>query len=135
MAGRRAAGPPGWRAEPGRAARRGAKRCPAPCPTRRLDGSPAARESVAGLGNGDSFVNQIPAFEKDYQVIAMDSRGHGRSSFDDKPISYELMASDVLGLLDHLNIDKTDLVGWSDGGIIGLELAIHHPERLNKVVA
>ncbi|HEU0113127.1 MAG TPA: alpha/beta fold hydrolase [Thermomicrobiales bacterium] len=65
----------------------------------------------------------------------MDSRGHGRSSFDDKPISYELMASDVLGLLDHLTIEKTDLVGWSDGGIIGLELAIHHPERLNKVVA
>ncbi len=88
-----------------------------------------------GLGNGDYFVNQIPAFDKDYQVIVMDSRGHGRSSFDDKPISYELMASDVLGLLDHLGIQKTDLVGWSDGGIIGLELAIHHPDRLNKVVA
>ena len=65
----------------------------------------------------------------------MDSRGHGRSSFDETPISYELMASDVLGLMDHLGIDKASIVGWSDGGIIGLELAIHHPERLNKVVA
>ncbi|HEU5431205.1 MAG TPA: alpha/beta fold hydrolase [Thermomicrobiales bacterium] len=88
-----------------------------------------------GLGNGDYFVNQIPAFDKDYQVIVMDSRGHGRSSFDDKPISSELMASDVLGLLDHLGIQTSDLVGWSDGGIIGLDLAIHHPDRLNKVVA
>jgi pimeloyl-ACP methyl ester carboxylesterase len=65
----------------------------------------------------------------------MDSRGHGRSSFDDTPISYEQMASDVVALMDHLGIDKASIVGWSDGGIIGLELAIHHPERLNKVVA
>jgi pimeloyl-ACP methyl ester carboxylesterase len=65
----------------------------------------------------------------------MDSRGHGRSSFNDTPISYEVMASGVLGLMDHLGIDKADIVGWSDGGIIGLEIAIHHPERLNKVVA
>ena len=41
----------------------------------------------------------------------------------------------MLGLMDHLGIDKASIVGWSDGGIIGLELAIHHPERLNKVVA
>jgi pimeloyl-ACP methyl ester carboxylesterase len=65
----------------------------------------------------------------------MDSRGHGRSSFDDRPISYDLMASDVLRLMDHLGIENADIVGWSDGGIIGLHLAIHHPERLNKVVA
>jgi pimeloyl-ACP methyl ester carboxylesterase len=65
----------------------------------------------------------------------MDSRGHGRSSFDQTPISYEVMASDVLGLMDHLGLDKAHLVGWSDGGIIGLEIALTHPERLNKVVA
>ncbi len=89
----------------------------------------------SGLSNGDHFVNQIPALAEDHEVIVMDSRGHGRSSFDDTPISYEVMAADVLGLLDHLEIDKADLVGWSDGGIIGLEIAIHNPERLNKVVA
>jgi pimeloyl-ACP methyl ester carboxylesterase len=88
-----------------------------------------------GLGNGKYWVNQIPVFAAKYQVIVMDSRGHGRSSFDEKPITYELMASDVLGLMDHLKIDKASIVGWSDGGIIGLEIAIHHPERLNKVVA
>ena len=89
-----------------------------------------------GLANGDYWVNVIPAItDAGYQAIVMDSRGHGRSSFDETPISYEVMANDVLGLMDHLEIDKFDLVGWSDGGIIGLELAIHHPERLNKVVA
>jgi pimeloyl-ACP methyl ester carboxylesterase len=88
-----------------------------------------------GLSNGDHFVNQIPVLAEDREVIVMDSRGHGRSSFDDTPISYEVMAADVLGLLDHLEIEKADLVGWSDGGIIGLEIAIHNPERLNKVVA
>src|SRR5215217_551843 len=89
-----------------------------------------------GLANGDYWVNVIPAItDAGYQAIVMDSRGHGRSSFDETPISYEVMANDVLGLMDHLDIDKFDLVGWSDGGIIGLELAIHHPERLNKVVA
>jgi pimeloyl-ACP methyl ester carboxylesterase len=89
-----------------------------------------------GLANGDHWVNVIPALtEAGYQAIVMDSRGHGRSSFDETPISYEVMASDVLGLMDHLGIDKADLVGWSDGGIIGLEIALTHPERLNKVVA
>jgi pimeloyl-ACP methyl ester carboxylesterase len=88
-----------------------------------------------GLGYGDYWVNQVPALAAKYQLIVMDSRGHGRSSFDEQPISYELMASDVLGLMDHLQIEKADIVGWSDGGIIGLEIAITHPERLNKVVA
>jgi pimeloyl-ACP methyl ester carboxylesterase len=88
-----------------------------------------------GLANGTYWANQIPAFAKDYQVIVMDSRGHGRSSFDETPISYDLMSSDVLGLLDHLEIPQTDLVGWSDGGIIGLDLALSNPDRLNKVVA
>ena len=89
-----------------------------------------------GLANGDHWVNIIPALtDAGYQAIVMDSRGHGRSSFDETPISYEVMASDVLGLMDHLEIDKADIVGWSDGGIIGLEIAINDPERLNKVVA
>jgi pimeloyl-ACP methyl ester carboxylesterase len=88
-----------------------------------------------GLGSGDYWVNQIPVFAETYQVIVMDSRGHGRSSFDEQPITYELMASDVLGLMDHLGLAKASIVGWSDGGIIGLEIAINNPDRLNKVVA
>lgn len=88
-----------------------------------------------GLANGSYWANQIPAFAEQYHVIVMDSRGHGRSSFDDTPISYDLMSSDVLALLDHLEIPQTDLVGWSDGGNIGLDIALSNPDRLNKVVA
>src|SRR3954470_21223139 len=89
-----------------------------------------------GGGSGRNFVNQIPAFvDAGYQVIVIDSRGHGHSSHGPNPLSYELMASDVLGVMDHLGIAQADLVGWSDGGIIGLELGITHPERLHKVVA
>lgn len=88
-----------------------------------------------GLANGDHWVNIIPELARNHEVVVMDSRGHGRSSFDETPISYEVMANAVLGLMDHLGIDKADIVGWSDGGIIGLEIAIHNPDRLNKVVA
>jgi pimeloyl-ACP methyl ester carboxylesterase len=88
-----------------------------------------------GFCNGTYWRSQIPALAEKYQVIVMDSRGHGRSTFDDQPITYELMASDVLGLMDHLGIQKANIVGYSDGGIIGLELAISHRERLKSVIA
>lgn len=65
----------------------------------------------------------------------MDCRGHGRSAWGDLPITYEQMAAYAIGLLKVLEIEKTDLVGWSDGADISLDLAIHHPERLNRVVA
>lgn len=88
-----------------------------------------------GLGNADYFVNQIPAFSEQYYVITADSRGHGRSTMSDQQIGYALMASDVLALMDYLGIEAANLVGWSDGGIIGLDIAINHPERLLKLVA
>jgi pimeloyl-ACP methyl ester carboxylesterase len=88
-----------------------------------------------GLGNADYFVNQIPAFAESYYVITADSRGHGRSTYSEQQIGYALMASDVLALLDYLEIDAVSLVGWSDGGIIGLDIAINHPDRLVKLIA
>jgi len=88
-----------------------------------------------GLGNSDYFGNQIAALDKQYRVIVMDSRGHGRSSRDAQPYGYDLMASDVIGLLDNLKIQKVAVVGWSDGAILGLDIAIHHPERITKLFA
>ncbi|MBV8969932.1 MAG: alpha/beta hydrolase [Verrucomicrobia bacterium] len=88
-----------------------------------------------GLGNIEQFGNQIPALETHYKVIALDSRGHGRSTRSAAPFSYHLMADDVLGVMDYLRIPKAAVIGWSDGGIIGLDLAIYHPDRLNKLVA
>ena len=87
------------------------------------------------LANGTFFRNQIPVFAEHYQVIVVDIRGHGRSAFDDQPITDQLMASDTLALLDQLKIQKVSFVGWSEGGVIALDIAINHPERVNKVVA
>lgn len=88
-----------------------------------------------GLGNSNYFGLQIPTLASNFKVIAMDSRGHGRSTWDGKPISYHLMAEDVIGFMDALHIPKAALVGWSDGAIIGLDIAIHHPDRLTRLFA
>jgi len=88
-----------------------------------------------GLGHADIWASQVATLSKTHKVIVADSRGHGRSTRTEEPYGYDLMASDYLALLDHLKIDKTALVGWSDGGIIGIDIALHHPERLTKVFA
>jgi pimeloyl-ACP methyl ester carboxylesterase len=88
-----------------------------------------------GLSNSNYWGNQVPVLAKYYQVTVMDSRGQGRSSRDGQPFSYELMAADVIGLMDYLKIQKAAIVGWSDGAIIGLVVAIRHPERLTKLFA
>jgi pimeloyl-ACP methyl ester carboxylesterase len=88
-----------------------------------------------GLGNMENFGNQVPAFANDFEVIAVDSRGHGRSTRSSRPFSYLLMASDVIALMDYLHIPKASILGWSDGAIIGLDIAIRHPERVDKLVA
>lgn len=88
-----------------------------------------------GLGHADIWGFQVPALAKDHKVIVADSRGHGRTTRSQQPFSYALMADDYLALLDFLKIDKVALVGWSDGGIIGLDIAIRHPERLTRLFA
>ncbi|HGF0862657.1 lipolytic enzyme [Legionella moravica] len=88
-----------------------------------------------GLGNSSYWGNQVPILAQHYRVIVMDSRGHGRSTRNEQSFSYDLMTSDVLGLLDFLKIKKVAIIGWSDGAIIGLLIAIHHPSRLTKLFA
>ncbi|HUA36016.1 MAG TPA: alpha/beta hydrolase [Candidatus Binataceae bacterium] len=88
-----------------------------------------------GLANSDYWGLQVRALASRYHVIVMDSRGHGRSSRDESPIGYDLMSSDVLALMDYLHIDKAAIVGWSDGAIVGLDIAIHHPERVTRLFA
>lgn len=88
-----------------------------------------------GLGHADLWAYQVKDLMKDHTVIVADSRGHGRSSRNAEAYSYELMASDYLALLDYLKFDKVALVGWSDGGIIGLDIAMKHPQRLTRLFA
>ena len=88
-----------------------------------------------GLSHADIWAGQVEALSKTHKVIVADSRGHGRSSRGNKPFGYDLMASDYVALLDHLGIGRTALVGWDDGGIIGLDIAMKHPERLTRLYA
>jgi pimeloyl-ACP methyl ester carboxylesterase len=88
-----------------------------------------------GLANSDYWGNQARALEPRHTVIVMDSRGHGRSARDARPYGYDLMADDVVALLDHLKLPRADIVGWSDGAIIGLDLAIRYPTRIGRVFA
>jgi pimeloyl-ACP methyl ester carboxylesterase len=88
-----------------------------------------------GLANSNYWGNLVPALATQYHVVVMDSRGHGRSTRNAKPFGYDLMASDVLGLMDYLGVRKAAIVGWSDGAILGLDIAIHYPERLTKLFA
>jgi len=89
-----------------------------------------------GLGHSDVWGHQVPALTgAGYKVIVADSRGHGRSTRSAQPYSYALMARDVVALMDHLKIDKAAIVGWSDGGIIGLDIAMNHAARLTKLFA
>jgi len=88
-----------------------------------------------GTSNAETWGNQVPVLMRNHEIILGESRGHGRSTRSRKPYSYQLMADDWVGLLDYLKIDKVALVGWSDGAIIGLDIAMRRPERLTKLWA
>ena len=88
-----------------------------------------------GLANANYWGDLVRALQTRYRVIVMDSRGHGRSTRDKKPYGYDLMASDVIGVLDYLKIRKAAIVGWSDGAILGLDIALRYPDRLSKLFA
>ena len=87
-------------------------------------------------GNGGSinaFKYQIPFFGKHYKVIAIDSRLQGKSGGSPDSISYDLMASDFCALLDYLHIDSVYVLGWSDGGIDGIIMAMICPDKVKKL--
>jgi pimeloyl-ACP methyl ester carboxylesterase len=88
-------------------------------------------------GNGGSinaFYKQIPYFSKHYQVIVADSRAQGKSvDTSSDSLTYEMMADDYAALLTAMQIDSAYVLGWSDGGINGLLLAIRHPEKVKKL--
>ncbi|WP_339863578.1 alpha/beta hydrolase [Paremcibacter congregatus] len=87
-------------------------------------------------GNGGSIASlaaQIAFFSRTYKVIVADSRGHGKSGLGDQPLTYRQMMEDWNVLLDLLNIQQAPIFGWSDGGILGLLLAINHPDKVAKL--
>ena len=87
-----------------------------------------------GGGTLEGLHYQISRLADDHRVIAPDSRGHGRSTDGPGPLRYADMADDVIALMDRLDVAKADVVGWSDGGIVALDLAMRYPARIGRIV-
>jgi pimeloyl-ACP methyl ester carboxylesterase len=86
-----------------------------------------------GMGNMDDFAEVVTRLALTRRVIRMDSRGHGQSSFGTAPLSYGRLEQDVLEVLDALALEQVDIVGFSDGGIVGYRLAAYHPQRVRSL--
>jgi pimeloyl-ACP methyl ester carboxylesterase len=88
-----------------------------------------------GLGSGEMFGPILPTLAERHQVIAVDLQGHGRTADIDRPIDIRLMADDIAALIDHLGLDKSDLVGYSLGGGVALQTAVKYPAKVRRLVA
>ena len=107
----------------------GARICYAVCGS-----GPAVVLLHGGLGHSGNWAYQVPALVRNgFRAVLIDSRGHGRSTRDAQPFSYELMASDVLAVMDALHLERGGLVGWSDGACTALILAAKAPFRVAGV--
>ena len=88
-----------------------------------------------GLGSGEMFGPVLPALTEGHQVLTVDLQGHGRTADIDRPIDLGLMADDVAALIDHLELDGVDLVGYSMGGGVALRVALKYPGKVRRLVA
>ncbi|MGR6319498.1 alpha/beta hydrolase [Micromonospora soli] len=88
-----------------------------------------------GLGSGEMFGPVLPALAARHQVIAVDLQGHGRTADIDRPLDLESMADDIAALVDHLGLDRPNLVGYSLGGGVALRAAVRHPAKVGRLVA
>jgi len=88
-----------------------------------------------GLGSGEMFGPILPTLADHHQVIVVDLQGHGRTADIDRPIDVRLMAGDIAALIDHLGLQKPDVVGYSLGGGVAFQVAIKYPEKVGRLVA
>src|SRR5437867_10390075 len=87
-----------------------------------------------GLGSGEMFGPVLPALAQRHRVITVDLQGHGRTADIDRPIDIRLMADDIAALIDHLGLDKPDLVGYSLGGGVAFFTVVKYPQKVGKLV-
>jgi pimeloyl-ACP methyl ester carboxylesterase len=87
-----------------------------------------------GLFSGEAFAPTLPAFAAEHQVIVPDLQGHGRTADIDRPIDIRLMADDIAALIRELGLEKVDLVGYSLGGGVALQVAVKYPDLVRKLV-
>src|SRR5262245_44165067 len=86
-----------------------------------------------GMSTAGDFYRILPALSKSRQIIAVEQQGHGHTADIDRPFSVEQMADDTADLLQQLGVRKADVFGYSDGGMVALELAIRYPELVRKL--
>jgi pimeloyl-ACP methyl ester carboxylesterase len=87
-----------------------------------------------GFGNTEMFSALSPALASNHQVIAVDLYGHGRTALTDRPMTFANMADDIAGLIEHLELAKAAVLGFSLGGAVAIQTAIRHPEQVEKLV-
>jgi pimeloyl-ACP methyl ester carboxylesterase len=87
-----------------------------------------------GLGSGEMFGPTLPRLAEHHQVILPDLQGHGRTADIDRPIEPRLMADDIAALIEHLGLEKPDLVGYSLGGGVAFFVAVNHPDKVRSLV-
>jgi pimeloyl-ACP methyl ester carboxylesterase len=87
-----------------------------------------------GLASSEMFGPILPIFAEHHQVIAVDLQGHGRTADIDRPIDLGLIADDIAALIDHLALDRPDVVGYSFGGGVAFQTAVKHPAKVRKLV-
>ena len=87
-----------------------------------------------GLMSSETFGPVLPQLSERHQVIAPDLQGHGRTADIDRPLDVRLMADDIAALIDHLELDKPDVVGYSLGGGVALQTAVKYPTKVRRLV-
>jgi pimeloyl-ACP methyl ester carboxylesterase len=97
-------------------------------------GSPLVLIHGGGSTIQTTFGRVLPSFAKKYKVIAVELQAHGHTADIDRPLSFAQDADDVAALLKQLNINKADVFGFSNGASTTLQLAIRHPELVNKII-
>jgi pimeloyl-ACP methyl ester carboxylesterase len=98
------------------------------------DGTPLVLLHGGMLSIDLNFDGLIPTLARKHRVIGVEMQGHGRTADTDREITPAALASDMVGLLDHLGLDRTHVLGHSMGGAVTMELAISHPDRVRSVV-
>jgi pimeloyl-ACP methyl ester carboxylesterase len=88
-----------------------------------------------GLMSGETFGPVLPALAASHQVVVVDLQGHGRTADIDRPIDVSLMADDIAALIDHLGLDRPDVMGYSLGGGVAMHVAFKYPEKIRKLIA
>jgi pimeloyl-ACP methyl ester carboxylesterase len=87
-----------------------------------------------GVSASEVFNPVLPVLKESRRVIAVHLQGHGRTADIDRPLSFEMMADDIAELIEHLNLESADLLGYSLGGGVALQTTIRHPDMVRKLV-